>query len=390
MRAVSATSSLIAISIHCPMSSPSTSTTLIVSNSQTGLLVKRAQLNFNKKWALRPFNPGRTLDQLYTIGGHALEKRANRLAYKMGKGPHVPAEKLEAYFGQGEQRLRQLEFLRTSIPPKVQDYCSNIMKYTFPTEAPSTQLSAFKHVVHLCTQFPGLRSVFLGCECMHDARSTGSILELWEPPVEREPPNEGWSFWEMLVANCLSDTSISERLETTPLLQLPRCQEGSFSTIEELLVAWNCSTDSESKFSAALCVRYLGGILELPGFWSEMDGVHSLVVNKLCRELVRALKDIGVDVLELGSLEDAEPSFDYDGLDLLAGTVLVSLSVWFEKLDPQEQVLQPWYESLCELLRLLRAPQSAAYLPQAAACSLDVWKTLVPVRYRHAELDVIA
>ncbi|KAJ7030161.1 hypothetical protein C8F04DRAFT_739166 [Mycena alexandri] len=358
------------------MSSPSTSTMLIVSNSQTKLLVKRAELNTDKKWALRPFNPGRTLDQMYTVLGHTLEKKANRLAHRMGKGPHVAAQKLEARFGEGEQRLRQLELLRTSTPPKVQDYCSKLLKYTFPTEAPDTQ-------------FLGLRVVFLGFQCMGGATSVAGICELWDLPSGREAPTEEWSFWQGLAADCLSDTSISERIEVTPLLQLPRCQEGSFSIIEELLVVWNCSTDSESKFSAALCVRYLGGILELPGFWSEMNSVHSLVAKKLCRELVRASTDIGVDVLELGSLEDPEPPFDYDGLDLLAVTVLVALSTWFGKLDAREQVLQPWYESLCELLRLLRASQSADLLPQATACAIDVWGPLASTQYQNGKLDVI-
>lgn len=55
-------------------------------------------------------------------------------------------------------------------------------------------------------------------------------------------------------------------------------------------------------------MRYVGGILDLPGFWLDIRRAHADVANKLCCELVRVLKDIGVDILSLGHLGEEHHS----------------------------------------------------------------------------------
>ncbi|KAJ7835209.1 hypothetical protein B0H14DRAFT_2590473 [Mycena olivaceomarginata] len=94
-------------------------------------------------------SPGRTLDQ-------AVEKQANRAEYSLGLGPHVVANKIKAYFGDGEERGQRLELLRTSVPPKLEKRCLKLMN----TESGSTQRQAFKEIVDLITLFPGLRVIF--------------------------------------------------------------------------------------------------------------------------------------------------------------------------------------------------------------------------------------
>ncbi|KAJ7160244.1 hypothetical protein C8R46DRAFT_1107494, partial [Mycena filopes] len=372
------------------MASPSASAALILFNPHIGTLVKKSEeRDPDKRWALTFSGfTGRSLDRVYTVWGHALEKQANRIAHKIGMGSDPTTQKLAVYFGDGEERLLKLDGLRTSTPPKVRDYCKNIMKYTLPTEAPTTQLRAFKNVIHLCTRFLGLRAVFLECKCMQGATSAASISELWKPSPGLEPPSEELVFWQGLAAECLCETTISTLVEDTPIAELTCCPEEGLSVMERLLVEWDCSSDS--RVSAALCVRYLGGILDLPGFWAEMAAVQSLVAKKLCRELVQALKDIGVDVLQLGSLGEADRPFDYDGLDFLAATMLVELSSWFEKLNEQERPLQPWYDPLREVLRLLRAPRSVDLLPQASTYAVNIWEALLPLRSQSAEVDVLA
>ncbi|KAJ6540616.1 hypothetical protein B0H19DRAFT_1175959 [Mycena capillaripes] len=66
-------------------------------------------------------SPGRTLDEVYQSLGKAAEKQANRVAYKLGLGPHVVANKIKAYFGDGEERVQQLELLLSSVPPKLEE-----------------------------------------------------------------------------------------------------------------------------------------------------------------------------------------------------------------------------------------------------------------------------
>ncbi|KAJ7231848.1 hypothetical protein B0H12DRAFT_1239815 [Mycena haematopus] len=89
------------------------------------------------KWAvffnvLRSPNPGRTLDQVFTSLGKALETKANRAAYTLGLGPDVVAQKIKAYFGVSEECVQRLEVLATSVPPKLEKKCLKLMKYALP------------------------------------------------------------------------------------------------------------------------------------------------------------------------------------------------------------------------------------------------------------------
>jgi hypothetical protein len=68
----------------------------------------------------------------------------------------------------------------------------------------------------------------------------------------------------------------------------------------------------------------------------------------------RTLKDIGVDILALGPMEESEAPYDYEGVDFLATTILTGLSNWLAKLDREEWPQQPWFESLREFIQLLR------------------------------------
>jgi hypothetical protein len=68
--------------------------------------------------------------------------------------------------------------------------------------------------------------------------------------------------------------------------------------------------------------------------------------------MVQVLKDIGVDIPALGLIE--EVLVDYDGVDLLATTLLDGLLSWFQKLDQDDWTMQPWYKSFTKVLQLLR------------------------------------
>jgi hypothetical protein len=83
-------------------------------------------------------SPGRTLDEVYSTLGKVLEKQANRAAYTLGLGPHAVRQKIKVYFGDGEERVRQLELLRNSVPPKLEKHCLKLMKYTLPCVCVST------------------------------------------------------------------------------------------------------------------------------------------------------------------------------------------------------------------------------------------------------------
>ncbi|KAJ7908466.1 hypothetical protein B0H13DRAFT_2496770 [Mycena leptocephala] len=322
-----------------------------------------------ERWAMiRNPIPGRTLNKVYSVIGQTLETHANRAAHHLGLGPNVVAGKITSFFGTGAERQLRLSALRDKIPEKLERNCFRLMEYTLPTESSKTQCQAFERIITLITLFPGLRFIFLRSKCMQDVPVlVDKLSALWDR--SDNPADPYWSFWQTFTATCLSETSIAVMLEETPVSQLTTCPKdsGSLSLIERLLVAHSCATDTASAISNALCIRYLAGILELPGFWMNMGRVHTDVARKLCAEMVRVLKDISIDILPSEEFPRSEDPFDYDGVDVLADAIL-----------------------LREVVHLLRGPIAAALLPKSLSrASSDSFEKDIPTIYREVELDVM-
>ncbi|KAJ7843225.1 hypothetical protein B0H14DRAFT_3689877 [Mycena olivaceomarginata] len=189
------------------------------------------------------------------------------------------------------------------------------------------------------------------------------MSELWNRPTG--PPDQEWTFWQKLAATCLSDTTISGILERRSVSELTNCSQEGLSVIESLLVGQNC---------VALCIRYLAGVLDLPGFWQNLGSAHSQVADKLCCRMVQVLKDIGVDIPTLGLIEEAP--VDYDGVDLAATTLLGGLSSWFRKLDRDDWAMQPW-------------PRAVEILPYSSASATSTFDDVLPTIYQDRVLNVM-
>ncbi|KAF7375771.1 hypothetical protein MSAN_00466800 [Mycena sanguinolenta] len=259
-----------------------------------------------------------------------------------------------------------------------------LMKYSLPSESVNTQCQTFKEILTLVTLFPGLRGLLLRTKGLGIACSMDAIFAVWKPTLP--PPDEEWVFWQGLAATCLIDTSISVMVEKSSLPDLCNCHEGGLSVIEQLLIERECSGDSE--YRKALCLRYLGGIFDLPRFWMNTGDIHNQVVGKLFSEMVRIFKDIGVDVPSLGPLGESKLPFDYDGVDFLSVALLTGISGWFRDLDPEDRCRQPWYGCFIEFIHLLRQPRGGELLPSASACATTNFVDLVPVTFHDAVLHV--
>ncbi|KAJ7327429.1 hypothetical protein DFH08DRAFT_1026306 [Mycena albidolilacea] len=169
--------------------------------SNNGVVATQENSRPEGKWALilNAFlspSPGRTLDQVYTATGKVLENQANRIAFKLGLGPHVIAGKIKLHFGDGEHRMQQLELLRIIVPPKLEKQCLKLMKYSLPTEFANTQCQAFKEIVDLVTLLPGLRVLFLQTKVLDNVTSLDTISALWDRSTG--PPDKEWIFWQTL------------------------------------------------------------------------------------------------------------------------------------------------------------------------------------------------
>ncbi|KAJ6480839.1 hypothetical protein C8R45DRAFT_1215775 [Mycena sanguinolenta] len=324
------------------------------------------------------------MDQVYTTLGKAVEKQANRAAYVFGLGPQVVAQKIKVYFGNRDETVQRLELLATSVPPKLEKRCLKLMEYALPTESVNVQCQAFKNIVHLVTSFPGLRAVFLGTKFPEASPSLDTISQLWD---HSSGGSDGdWEFWKILAATCLTESTISTIVEESSVLDLSNCQQEGLSVVEQLMVQHDCL---DSQYSSALCLRYLGGILGLPAFWHDMAKTRCYVVNKLCSKLVKVFKDIGVDILALGPIQESEPPFDYEGVDLLAINLLTGVLSWFNKLDRNDWAKQPWYGSFKEVLQLLRRPRAGELLPHAFAYATNSFNEQLPTAFEDAELELV-
>ncbi|KAF8182841.1 hypothetical protein K438DRAFT_1840021, partial [Mycena galopus ATCC 62051] len=228
--------------------------------------------------------------------------------------------------------MQRLELLRITIPPKLEKQCLKLIKYTLPTEAANTQCQAFKEIVDLVTLFPGLRVLLLHTKPLENARSFDAISLLWSSSIGA--PSKDWTLWKTLAATSLTDTAISAILETSLIAEFGKCHEEGLGVIERLLIEHDCTF---SEYAAAISVRYLGAVLDLPGFWLNME------------------RDIRIDIPLLGPIEEFEARFDYEGLDILATKVLSGISSWFTKIEQADWSVQRWYESFTKVLQLWRA-----------------------------------
>ncbi|KAJ7327445.1 hypothetical protein DFH08DRAFT_1026332 [Mycena albidolilacea] len=241
------------------------------------------------KWALflNAFlspSPGRTLDQVYTAAGKVLETQANRVAYKLGLGPHVIARKIKSYFGDSDakQRVQLLELLQTTVPSKLKKlplrgpWCargvaaerdrsegghspprsadmltygstepSNFQLHSWysncrDTYSPDTGLPAGDRAgevqqrsatiitadsvvaPRLSARHGGAAQqtvprnilnavLFLQTKVLDNTTSPDAMSKLWNRAIG--PPDPEWTFWQILVATCLADTTISAILE---------------------------------------------------------------------------------------------------------------------------------------------------------------------------------
>ncbi|KAJ7067214.1 hypothetical protein C8F01DRAFT_662590 [Mycena amicta] len=131
--------------------------------------------------------PGRTIWAFYCNTGQYVGRHANKLAHHFfGLGPLAVCDQVQALMGDGldrEATIKQLSRseLECKKLQKLEQRCSKLLKYALPSEAASTQIDAFKIIMSLTTQYPGLRSIFLNSRRMriYDHSSKQALVDLW-------------------------------------------------------------------------------------------------------------------------------------------------------------------------------------------------------------------
>ncbi|KAJ7499915.1 hypothetical protein FB451DRAFT_47485 [Mycena latifolia] len=324
------------------------------------------------------YGPGRTLHEIYSSLSSVAETSANRAAHILGLGPLAAATRIAAHFDDGHHRELKLDTLGNASSQNLGKNCSKLMDYALSTESIGTQIDAFRSLITLTTKYPGLRHLFVECRYVRGIEITeDTISALWDR--SRDSCGQDWDFLRKFAAACIADVDISGILEEDPKTSTwIDGRRGGLSVVERLLVA--ADSGGRSNFSTFLAIRYLGGILELPSFWSQTGPVYEPVVKKIITKTAVFLKDIGIDSLEDGAA--TEPS-DFEGIDILCKGILYGMQSWMVGRDNLDLMDLFWYDSLYQLLLLLRQPKVADLLPHAwpYATSSEM-KRWVPTSYQ--------
>ncbi|KAJ7891340.1 hypothetical protein B0H14DRAFT_2560905 [Mycena olivaceomarginata] len=341
-------------------------------------------------WSISAPTVGKTVDMLYQKVGHYLENIVDRCLDRKGTvGPDFVSANIKAYFGSGtgEERYRVLCEMRGSFPYALELDCMKLMKYTRRTAAPETQHLAFMIIVDLGTLFPGLRELFLRSKCMRDAQSSLIYVSGLEDRTEATE----WGFWQALAATYLSDTTIAHILEKRNAEEWGdwEMQSAGTCTLHHLLNQYNVRASESTK---ALCVRYVGSVLELPSFWAKKKGLNERtpgqIAARLCSMLMHVLEDLDIREVEPQSLSlNLDWSFDTDGADRFAKVFLTGISDWFSENDDENRA-QPWFNKLEKVVSFLRGPRSAKLLPISSTLARSAaFQHRLPASWKIVDFD---
>jgi hypothetical protein len=105
---------------------------LVLSPGTPDLRLARQSSQYELSVPFSPRGPGSTLHRFYSAGGQFLEENVNRMAYKLGMGPHAVCQRIQAFFGDGPEREAKLDELKHGEIPLVKKSCLRLMKYVLP------------------------------------------------------------------------------------------------------------------------------------------------------------------------------------------------------------------------------------------------------------------
>ncbi|KAJ6622447.1 hypothetical protein B0H10DRAFT_1944622 [Mycena sp. CBHHK59/15] len=101
----------------------------------------------------------------------------------------------------------------------------------------------------------------------------------------------------------------------------------------------------------------------------KMDGLDEGNILHMQRNRIRCMHSSDNEIsASSGQLNEGEPPFDYEGVDLLASVILNGCSSWFSKLEPR----------------------AAELLPRSSSCATTLFEDIIPTSYKAVKLNVTA
>ncbi|KAJ7759534.1 ankyrin repeat-containing domain protein [Mycena metata] len=332
----------------------------------------------------------------HPCGRSAALKAWGDRAHQAGKGPRAVATNIISLFGEEDDRVGNLAAVQTKlkilkdtiekedekeveVKKKIdllalETQCSRFMKYTLNKQTMEMQCVAFQRLVELTTMFPGLRLMLLRSEPIRPSKPTRlkeNISTLWDRSHAGWSPDDiaEWRFWRSFAEMCLSEAQISLRIERCHIPQVVQDHGKDGCLIGELSQVYR-HCDAATEVMNALSIRYLGQIVALAKFWEQVkaaDPAHKdcsaaphTTVDKLCVMMRKTLGD-------LESKGTKPLPFDYEGVDLLASTLLKGGTDILETVgeDFAPNYVGKWHSHFRMVVQLLRREWCKEYLPDS-------------------------
>ncbi|KAG8831029.1 hypothetical protein FRC17_003851 [Serendipita sp. 399] len=226
------------------------------------------------------------------------------------------------------------------------------------------------------TNYPGLRKFFLQYKNLGNlggAQDLKTAIErLWKRKINKgNPLRKKWTFFYEFAMDCILSTVFAPPVEDCPIDELGIVwKEGSYGILDDLLRTWvTCDFD---EIRGLVAMRYLGGILRLPGFWRKenRNHHHQIFAKKLFKRIRTFLEDVGIGWE--GLLVSPEHVSDIEGIDMVTHSALEGVFMW-SKYCTEETGSECWFVEFRKVINLLLNPEAINHLPQSSRLAIRVF-----------------
>ncbi|KAG8808985.1 hypothetical protein FRC17_003669, partial [Serendipita sp. 399] len=358
-------------------------TPLMPQSAHSGALVR---VDAKKKALIYPNSS--VIDRVASSLGPAVDKMARRLGWGVENATKGVLDVLVTLskdtYGKEDRELL-LRRLRAASDAEdgvlqLKMACKHLMKYTLSLsssrkEAAQTQTSAFRKIVTLTTNYPGLRHFFLCFKRLKQVGDTKAEVErLWGRKLAKGSPyRREWKFFYRFAMDCICGITLAASIEKCPIGDMGIVwKEGRSGVLYDLLDEWNACRSDFHEISGLVAMRYLGGILQLSPVWQEVNQRHHQeFIRKLLRRIRNSLEDVGFG--REGSLGSTEHVSDIEGIDIVAHAALQGVAIWLRDSPGGEIGTVGWLNEFQKTVELLLTHEANQFLQMSSRLAIDVF-----------------
>ncbi|KAF7304490.1 TEA domain-containing protein [Mycena chlorophos] len=343
---------------------------------------------------------GRTLWRFYDALGNKVGSimPVGSVAERRGKGPKFAADTIATLLTQ--ERWEHASLADSSFPPEILSACNQLVQFAFRTQTPKTQLAAFRRIIAITTQFPGLKVLLE--KSVPGPVAADALISLWDREDDASCDLR-WHFFCELAASCIADRKIFPFIQGHSRVALAsgneQLQTCGLSFIERLIIA--STYEPATLVPSHLSIRYLTGILALPHFWDYLrqeqteiprGQLYLGIALKLLKRARVLLQDLGLEHTELSSADDNSLllPLEAEGADEFCQAILSGMEhAFLHDMPVPSAVGQPWYCELRGVVHLLWHHGASILVPKSQQQALsDVYIQSIVCLVEEREIEM--